>query len=47
MFSAGLLLNSAYSEAMKLKMDLDSKVKGFLERPKGQWVDWNVPGVEG
>jgi caffeoyl-CoA O-methyltransferase len=47
MFSVGLLLNSAYSEAVTSNMDLDSKVKGFLESHKGQWVDWNVPEVDG
>jgi caffeoyl-CoA O-methyltransferase len=47
MFSAGLLLNSAYSEAVKFNMNLDYKVKGFLENHRGQWVDWNVPEVDG
>ena len=47
MFFAGLLLNAAYSEAADLNMDLDSKVKSFLERHRGKWVDWNVPEVDG
>ena len=47
MFSAGLLLNASHSEAAKFNMDLDSKVKGFLESHNGQWVDWNVPEVDG
>ena len=47
MFSAGLFLNASYSEAAEFNMNLDSKVKGFLESHKGQWEDWNVPEVDG
>ena len=47
MFFAGLLLNSAYGEGVKTNTDLDSKVRSFLESHKGQWVDWNVPEVDG
>jgi len=28
-------------------MKLDGKVKGFLEGHRGQWVDWNVPEIDG
>jgi len=28
-------------------MNLDGKVKGFLESHRGQWVDCNVPEVDG
>jgi caffeoyl-CoA O-methyltransferase len=47
MLLSGLFINSAYSEAVKLNMDLDSKVRGFLESHRGQWADWNVPEVDG
>ena len=47
MFLTSSFSNSAYSEGVKLNMDLDSKVRSFLKSHMGQWVDWNVPEVDG
>jgi caffeoyl-CoA O-methyltransferase len=46
-FLAGLLLNSALGEEVKININLDSKVRSFLENHRGQWADWNVPEVDG
>jgi len=47
MFVTGFFLNPAYSEGVKRNMDLDSKVRSFLQNHKDQWADWNVPEVDG
>lgn len=41
------LIQPALSTEAKRDMELDGKVKGFLESHRGQWVDWNVPEVDG
>ena len=46
-FSAGLLINPAHSKEVKIDMNLDLKVKRFIESHRGQWVDWNIPEVDG
>lgn len=46
-FFSSLLVNSAFGEEAKIKTNLDSKVKRFLESQRGQWVDWNISEVDG
>lgn len=41
------LIQPALSEEAKRDMNLDGKVKGFLESHRDQWVDWNVSEVDG
>jgi predicted O-methyltransferase YrrM len=42
-----LLIQPALAEKEKKNVNLDEKVKRFLENHRGQWVDWNVPEVDG
>jgi predicted O-methyltransferase YrrM len=46
-FFLSLLVNSALGEEAKININLDSKVRKFLESQRGQWVDWNIPEVDG
>jgi len=46
-FFSSLLINSALGEEAKINIDLDSKVRRFIESHRGQWVDWNIPEVDG
>ena len=46
-FFSSLLVNSAFGEEAKIKTNLDSKVRRYLESQRGQWVDWNIPEVDG
>lgn len=46
-FILNLLVNSALGEEAKIYGNLDTKVKRFLESHRGQWIDWNVPEVDG
>jgi predicted O-methyltransferase YrrM len=46
-FFLSLLVNSALGEEAKININLDSKVRRFLESQRGQWVDWNIPEVDG
>ncbi len=46
-FFSSLLVNSAFGEKAKININLDSKVRRFLESQRGQWVDWNIPEVDG
>ncbi len=41
------LIQPALAGEAKTNMNLDAKVKQFLESHRGQWVDWNVPEVDG
>lgn len=44
---SSLLVNIALCEEAKINIDLDAKVKGFLESHKDQWSDWNIPEADG
>ena len=46
-FFASLLINPAFGKEVKIDMNLDLKVKRFIESHRGQWVDWNIPEVDG
>jgi caffeoyl-CoA O-methyltransferase len=46
-FLSSILINPALGKEAKMNIDLDSKVKSFLESHRGQWVDWNIPEVDG
>ncbi len=46
-FFSSLLVNSALGEEPKININLDSKVRKFLESQRGKWVDWNIPEVDG
>ena len=46
-FSLYFLIHPALADEAKKNMNLDGKVEGFLESHRGQWVDWNVPEVDG
>ena len=46
-FFSSLLANSALGEEAKININLDSKVRRFLESQRGQWVDWNISEVDG
>ncbi len=46
-FFSSLLINSALGEEAKINIDLDSKVRRFIESHRGQWADWNIPEVDG
>jgi predicted O-methyltransferase YrrM len=46
-FFSSFHVNSALGEEAKRYVNLDTKVKRFLESHQGQWVDWNVPEVDG
>ena len=46
-FFSSLLINSALGEEAKINIDLDSKVRRFIESHRGQWVDWNILEVDG
>ena len=39
--------NPAFAEDSKNAKSIDDSVKAFLESHKDQWVDWNVPEVDG
>jgi predicted O-methyltransferase YrrM len=41
------LIQPALADEAKNNMNLDGKVTRFLESHRGQWVDWNVPEVDG
>ncbi|UCD90481.1 MAG: class I SAM-dependent methyltransferase [Desulfobacterales bacterium] len=43
---SSLLINSAIGEEGKKNINLDTKVKRFLESHRGQWKDWNIPEVD-
>ena len=42
-----LLISSAVAGQAGYGRELDEKVKGFLASQRGQWVDWNIPAVDG
>ena len=44
---ASLLINPALGKEVKIEMNLDLKVRRFMESHRGQWVDWNIPEVDG
>lgn len=46
-FFSSILINPALGKEVKINMNLDTRVREFLESHKGQWVDWNVPEVDG
>jgi caffeoyl-CoA O-methyltransferase len=46
-FFVSLLINPARGQEVKTDMNLDLKVRRFIESHRGQWVDWNVPEVDG
>ena len=46
-FFSSLLINSTLGEEAKIKMNLDSKVRRFIESHRDQWIDWNIPEVDG
>ena len=46
-FFSSLLINSALGEEGKIDTNLDSKVRRFMENHRDQWVDWNIPEVDG
>ena len=46
-FFSSLLINSALGKEAKININLDSKVRRFIESHRGQWVDWNIPEVDG
>jgi len=46
-FFSSLLINSALGEEAKININLDSKVRRFIESHRGQWADWNIPEVDG
>lgn len=41
------LIQPALADEAKNNMNLNAKVEQFLESHRGQWVDWNVPEVDG
>jgi len=47
MLFLGLFINFALAEDAKKDSDLDEKVRTFLESHRAQWVDWNIPEVDG
>jgi predicted O-methyltransferase YrrM len=47
LFFLGPLIQPALADEANKNMNLDAKVKRFLESHQGQWVDWNVPEVDG
>ena len=42
-----LFMSPAFAQKANNSVDLDQKVKLFLESRQGKWVDWNVPEVDG
>jgi caffeoyl-CoA O-methyltransferase len=44
---ASILINAAFPEETGKSMNLDQKVRRFLEDHRRQWVDWNVPEADG
>ena len=46
-FFSSLLTNPALAKEEKINMNLDTRVRRFLESHRGQWVDWNIPEVDG
>ena len=46
-FFVSLLINSALGKEVKADMNLDLQVRKFIESHRGQWVDWNIPEVDG
>ena len=46
-FFSSLLTNPALGKEVKINMNLDTRVRRFLESHRGQWVDWNIPEVDG
>ncbi len=47
LFFSSLLAHPALGEEAKININLDSKVRRFMESHRGQWVDWNIPEVDG
>ena len=47
LFFASLLTHPALGKEAKININLDSKVRRFIESHRGQWVDWNIPEVDG
>jgi caffeoyl-CoA O-methyltransferase len=46
-FFSSLFINPAFASEVKRNMNLDTRVRRFLESHRGQWVDWNIPEVDG
>ena len=46
-FFSSILTHPTLGQETKMDMNRGSKVKKFLESHRGQWVDWNVPEVDG
>lgn len=46
-FFSSILINPAPGKEVKTNMNLDMRVRRFIESHRGQWVDWNVPEVDG
>lgn len=44
---SSFLIHPVLSQQMKEVKRLDEKVKKFLEKHRGKWVDWNVPAIDG
>jgi len=42
-----LFVNPGFAQKSDSSADLDQKVKRFLANQRGNWVDWNVPEVDG
>ena len=47
MLFSGLLADTALSEEAKTNINLDAKVKRFLESHRDQWADWNIHEADG
>ncbi len=46
-FFSSLFINPTFGEESKIKRNLDSKVRRFLESHRDQWADWNIPEADG
>jgi caffeoyl-CoA O-methyltransferase len=46
-FFSSILISPVLGKEATMNINLDSRVKRFLESHRGQWVDWNVPEVDG
>ena len=46
-FFSSVFINSTLGKEVKIDTNLDSKVKRFMENHRDQWVDWNIPEVDG
>ena len=44
---SSLLADTALSEEAKININLDAKVKRFLESHRDQWADWNISEADG